>query len=68
MYRCLRNRSTQHVVTQPFLARFKIPLEVPIKLQVFWDVTSYRLVNSSERFGGAYCVHLQGISSYPNRQ
>jgi len=61
MYRCLRNRSSLYIVTEPFLARFKVLLEVPIQMQVFRDVPSYRLVNNSERFGGAYCVHLQGI-------
>jgi hypothetical protein len=59
MYRCLINRSTVHIVTKPFLAKFL--LEVPIKIKVFWDVTSYRLINSSERFGRAYSLHLQGI-------
>ena len=34
-----------------------------LKIQVYWDITTCWLVNGHQRFGAAYCNHLQGISS-----
>jgi hypothetical protein len=33
---------------------------VLMKIGDSWDMTSYRLVNTSLRFGGACCLHNQG--------
>jgi hypothetical protein len=30
------------------------------KSSVFWDAKTYRLVEGYRRFGGVYCLHLQG--------
>jgi hypothetical protein len=31
-----------------------------MKNAIFWDVTFYSLVGVYQRFGGIYCLHLQG--------
>lgn len=33
-----------------------------LKSQVFWNVTSCRLVNKHRHFGGTDCLHLQGLA------
>ena len=33
---------------------------VLLKIQVFWDIASCRLLNSYRHFGGAKCLHIQG--------
>jgi hypothetical protein len=33
------------------------------KSLVLWDMTSYQLVNRYLCFGGAFCLHLQSVSS-----
>jgi hypothetical protein len=33
-----------------------------LKSQVFWNVTSCRLVNKHRHFGGTGCLHLQGLA------
>jgi hypothetical protein len=35
-----------------------------MKFQVFWEVTLCRLVHSYRRFGGACCLHLQGLTLF----
>jgi hypothetical protein len=30
------------------------------KMDVFWDVALYSLVETDRRFRGAYCIHYQG--------
>jgi hypothetical protein len=32
-----------------------------MKTQVFWDTTVCRLVNNYRRYGGMFCLNLQGI-------
>jgi hypothetical protein len=32
-----------------------------LEIQVFWEVTPRRLVDSYQRFGGSYCPHLRGL-------
>jgi hypothetical protein len=31
-----------------------------LKIEMFWDVTPWNLVDRYQRFGGTYCLHLQG--------
>jgi hypothetical protein len=34
-----------------------------MKMDVFWDVASYSLIDTDRRFRGAYCLHHQGATS-----
>ena len=43
------------------MPRLKIKM-VSMKVQVFWDVTPYRLVNSHRLAGRVGCFHLQCLS------
>ena len=40
-------------------AKIEVLTEVLPKIQVFWDVTASRLVNSYCCFDGSLCFHLQ---------
>jgi len=40
-------------------ARYEVFTQVLSKIQVFWDVTASRLVNSYSCFDGSLCFHLQ---------
>jgi hypothetical protein len=35
-----------------------------VKFVVFWDITLCSLKGSYQRFGGTFCLHLQGKESY----
>jgi hypothetical protein len=44
-----------------------------LKMAVFWDVVSYSLVDTDQRFRGAYCLHYQDelsdyMAQHPRRQ
>ena len=45
------------------IAMFEILRAVPMKIQFFWGVTPYRLVNSHRHLGRVGCFHLQWPSS-----
>jgi hypothetical protein len=33
---------------------------IPLKSSIFWEITLYSPLKRSRRFGGTYCLHLQG--------
>jgi hypothetical protein len=41
-------------------AGFEVLTAVVMKSTVFWDITPYSSLNVNQRFGGTYCLHLQG--------
>jgi hypothetical protein len=42
-------------------AMFEVFTAVKIQIEVFWVVTPCSVVLGYRRFGGPYCLHLQGI-------
>jgi len=42
--------------------RFEVPTVVQVKVQVFRDVTSRRLIHSCPYFGVSCCLLLQGLA------
>jgi hypothetical protein len=40
--------------------RFEISVPVKMLMLVFWKVTPFGLESRYQRFGGTYCLHLQG--------
>jgi hypothetical protein len=34
-----------------------------LSMLIFWAVTAYGLVGGYQRFGGTYCLHLQGFAT-----
>jgi hypothetical protein len=36
------------------------PMVLHLKMQAFWDVTPWRLLNDDRQFGGEYCLLVQG--------
>jgi hypothetical protein len=40
--------------------RFEVLTAVKMLMLIFWVFTPYGLVGTYKRFGGAYCLHLQG--------
>jgi len=40
--------------------RFQVHKAASMKMTVVWDVVPCSLVETDLRFGGAYCLHLQG--------
>jgi hypothetical protein len=42
--------------------RYEILTAVLMNIQVFWDVTLCRMVNSYKCFNEAYCLHLQRLT------
>jgi hypothetical protein len=55
----MKHQRTVHENGNPLLGR---------KNNTFWDVTSLSLVEDRPRFGGTYCLHLQGRRVSNNRQ
>jgi hypothetical protein len=42
------------------VVRFQVFMLASMKITVFWDVAPCSLVEVYRRFGGAYCLQLQG--------
>jgi len=42
-----------------FHAKFEVPTVVLMKIQVFWEVMSLRLISSYQHFGGGQCLNVQ---------
>jgi hypothetical protein len=40
-------------------------LSLIMKMTIFWGAASSSLVENDRRFGGAFCLHLQGDSTIP---
>jgi hypothetical protein len=55
-------RTPCRLATANFLnyAKYQVLTVVLMKIQILWNVTQCRLVNSYQRFGDAWCLHLQG--------
>jgi hypothetical protein len=51
-------------IIQKFFTNWYVRLEVLTAVKmlmfVFWVMTPFRLVGRYQRFGGTYCLHLQG--------
>ena len=50
---------SKRITNYSILAWFEVLTEVLLKIQAFWVVTLYRLVESYRRFG-AWCIYVQG--------
>jgi hypothetical protein len=48
------------MVSRKFFVRFEVFTAVVMKSIIFWDVTPRSLLSCNRRFGGTYCLHLQG--------
>jgi hypothetical protein len=46
--------------TMIYQARFEIYMEVKIQVEFLWVVTLCSFVVGYQRFGGPWCLHLQG--------
>jgi hypothetical protein len=46
--------------TSLIFVRFEVLSAVTMKRTIFWDVTLCSPVDVHQRFGGTYCLHLQG--------
>jgi len=51
-----------------FIVRSHIVKVVLIKVQVFWDIMSCKLVNSYCHFKGVYCLHNQVVQNYQSTE
>jgi hypothetical protein len=52
----------------PIDMRFEVLTAVKMSMLVFWVVTPCELVDRHQRFGGAYCLHLQGWGEFMFRR
>jgi hypothetical protein len=39
---------------------FEILITVAVKSTAFWDISTFNPIELHRRFGGTYCLHLQG--------